>query len=471
MENPESKQKNEITDSLEEVIRQAFYCLECGRCTGTCPIVELFPEQFNPHHILENVLINLDKVINEKGIWFCASCYKCNRLCPQGIELPDIFLKLRKIAVKENGLEKLKQAIEIIKEKVPFSASFIGVCFHHERIPLDQTIVDNIFKKIHVKKKTAKQPELKEKIAVIGSGPAGLVVAHDLRQKGYQLTVFESQPFAGGMLRECIPEYRLPIRIIETDINNLKEQGIEFKTNTTIGKDLTFNQLFEDGFEAIFVASGAHQSINLNIEGKNLSGIVSMLKFMRDLKNEKNKKPGNKIVVIGGGNTAMDVASTAIRFGSKEVTILYRRSREQMPADKNEIREAEDDGVKIIYLAAPKRFFGEKKINKIECYKLQLAEVDYSGRKRPVPIKNSEFIIEADQVIIAIGERPSISFLPEEIEINSDGAIIVDPNTMETSLPGVFAGGDVVHDSATVAEAIVSAKNAVIGIDNYLKSK
>jgi len=467
----ETIQESRLSFSFEELIKQAYNCLECGKCTGGCPMARLFPEHFNPHHILKKLLIDPENAVSDPGIWFCASCYVCNRLCPQPIELPDIFLKLRKMAINKYGYEKLTKALEIINKKVPFLASFFWVCLHPERIPIDRSVINDLINKSLVHDKPVSVTSKQKKVAVIGAGPAGLLAAYELSQKGYSVTIFESQPYAGGMLRKCIPEYRLPTEVIEKDIKNIKEKGVEIKINTGIGKDLKFNELHNDDYQAIFIASGAHRCTALGIEGEDLSGVVFTLDFLEELKNKGTKKVGQKVVVIGGGNTAMDVASTAARLGAEEVMLIYRRTRGEMPADRNEIREAEDEGVKIQYLTGPVRFIGENRVTSIECNKMKLGEPDFTGRRRPIPIENSNFIIETDQVIIATGEKPTINFLPEDIDLNNNGSIAINPLTMETSFPGVFAGGDVTLGSATVSEAILAAKKAVIGIDNYLESK
>ncbi|MBE9492695.1 MAG: FAD-dependent oxidoreductase [Bacteroidetes bacterium] len=459
----------QLDSSFEEVIINAYECLECGKCTAGCPIVEMFPQHFNPHHLLGRLLVDPEKVLEEKDIWFCASCYQCNKRCPQGIELPDIFLKLRRKAIKEKGLENLEKTMKIIGEKIPFPGSLFWVCFHPERIPLEKETMIKLFDKIHFKKEKAVVPRSDNKVAVIGSGPAGLFVACELIHKGYHVTIFEAQPNAGGMFRTCIPEYRLPTAIIDNDIKNIEKQGIEIKTNIKIGEDLAFGQLFKDGFSAVFIASGAHKCLKLGIPGEDLPGVTNTLLFLEDLKNNKIKKMPEKVLVIGGGNTAMDAASAAAISGSKEVHVLYRRTSKEIPADKNEIREAEEKGVKIHYLTVPGKFIGKDKIEKVECLKIELGPPDLTGRRHPVPVKDSEFEMDTDMVIVAIGEVPSVNFLPEEVMMNNDGTIAVNPLTMETTMAGVFAGGDVIYGPATVSEAIISAKKAADCIDHYLK--
>lgn len=274
------------------------------------------------------------------------------------------------------------------------------------------------------------------------------------------------------MLRKCIPEYRLPKQVLTKEIQLIKKLGVEIKTGITVGKDLNFDNLWKEGYKAIFIGVGAHKSQKLKIEGGDLEGVVHALDFLRNVNSGKTTEVGKNVVVIGGGNVAIDTAKTALRLGANEATILYRRSREEMPANPWEVREAENEGVKIEFVVAPKKILGEDgKVSAIECVRMQLGEPDETGRRKPIPIEGSEFARETDMVILAIGEAPDLEFLPKEIELNEDGAVWVNPITMETSLQGVFAGGDAVTGPATVIEAIRAGKRAAESIEGYLKSK
>ncbi len=454
---------------LQELINQAFTCLGCGKCSGGCPMVYLFPEQFNPHKVLAKLVDNPNEAFAAKDIWFCASCYKCNKKCPQGIELPEVFLKLRRIAVKQKGLENLEEVMDYLHDKIPFYNEFFRVCYHPERIPLGNKEVDKLMDKSIKEFKIKKAPDTGKRVAIIGSGPAGLYAAYGLRKKGHEATVFESRKTAGGMLQLCIPEYRLGSEVVNSDIDIIKGFGIEIKTNITIGRDIQFNDLLNNNYDAVFVASGAHKCLNLNVNGEKLPQVMNSLQFLEGNKNGIITDMKEKFVVIGGGNTAMDVASTAVKFGAKEVTLLYRRTKDEMPADINEIREVEEEGVKILYLVTPLNFIGDENLTGIECIKMELGFPDLTGRKRPVPVKDSNFIIDADIAVVAIGEKPDLKYLPKEIKLSKKGTIAINPLTMQTSKKGVFAGGDVVLGSATVAEAIMAAGKAVDGIDYYLK--
>jgi NADPH-dependent glutamate synthase beta subunit-like oxidoreductase len=273
------------------------------------------------------------------------------------------------------------------------------------------------------------------------------------------------------MLQQCIPIFRLPRNYLDAEINHIQEGGVEIKTNTKIGKD-KIGDLWQQGFKAVLVSVGAHKTRKLNVEGEDLKGVYDALEFLRQV-NESNEKIkiGTHVAIVGGGNVAIDSARAALRQGAKEVTILYRRSRDEMPANPYEVKEAEEEGVKILFLVAPKRVLGENgSVNGLECVKMELGEPDETGRKKPKIIEGSEFTVPADTVILAIGEAPDLSFLPKEVETNEGSTIAVEPFTTATSQPGLFACGDCVTGPATVIEAVLAGKKAAEEIDCYLKS-
>lgn len=455
-------------------VEKLKYCFECGKCTASCPMVELFPKNYNPRILLERIFLNPESVLSDEELWLCAWCYRCYRRCPQALKVPEIFLALKKIAIEKGYLQGFEKALKIIKEEIPFPSTFCWVCLHPERAKIDKTTVANFLKRItinyeHERKTPTKTRE--EKIAIVGSGPAGLTAAHELIKKGYSVTVFESFPEPGGMLRKCIPEYRLPKGILDAEIQRLKNFGIEFRTGTTIGKDLTLNDLLQEGYNAVFFATGAHESRKLRVKGEDLEGVLYALDFLKEVNLGTCVKLKGKVVVIGGGNGAMDAARTASRLGAK-VHILYRRSKEEMPANPLKIKETEEDGVKFQYLVTPKRILGKNgRVTAIECVRMELGEPDESGRRRPIPVEDSEFHVELDTLILAIGETPNLSFLPKEVEVTEKNTIAVYPFTTETTKEGIFAGGDVVSGPASVVEAIVAGKRAAESIDHYLKSK
>jgi len=451
------------------------YCFECGKCTASCPMVELFPQKYNPRTLLERIFLNSEKVLSDEELWLCAWCYRCYRRCPQGLKVPEVLLALKKIAKEKGYLQGFEKALKIVEEEIPFPSSFCWVCLHPERAKIDKKTIANFLRGLTINygrgRRTPTKTQ-KEKIAIVGSGPAGLTVAHELVKKGYSVTVFESSPEPGGMLRKCIPEYRLPKGLLDAEIQRLKSFGIKFRTNTAIGKDLTLNDLLRAGCKAVFVATGAHESGKLRVEGEELNGVVHALNFLNEVNLGKRVKLKGKVVVVGGGNVAMDAARTAHRLSAKEVHIFYRRSKEEMPANPWEIKEAEEEGIKFQFLVAPKRIVGkEGRVTAIECVRMKLGEPDESGRRKPIPVEGSEFLVELDTLILAIGETPNLSFLPKEVEITQENTIAVDPFTMETTKEGIFAGGDVVSGPASVAEAIVAGKRAAESIDRYIKSK
>jgi NADH-quinone oxidoreductase subunit F len=286
---------------------------------------------------------------------------------------------------------------------------------------------------------------------------------------GYPVTVFEALPKAGGLLRVGIPEFRLSRAVLDTEIQHIEKLGVNIKTNVLFGKDVTIDSLFKDGYKAVFIAIGAQKSRELRIKGEQLKGVVHAIDLLKDINLGKKVELGNKVAVIGGGNVAIDAARNVLRLGVKEVTILYRRSKEEMPANSWEVREAEKDGVKIQFLTAPKRILSKDgQLVAVECIRMELGEPDESGRRRPIPVEGSEFTVELDTLILAIGESPDYSLLPEAIKITEQKTIIVNPLTLETSISGVFAGGDVVTGPATVVEAIVAGKKAANSINDYL---
>jgi heterodisulfide reductase subunit A len=457
-------------------VEKLKYCFECGICTASCPMAELLGKDYNPRSLLEKIFLNPESILASDELWLCAWCYSCYKHCPQALRLPEIFLFIRTTAIKNGYTEPIEKALKKIVENIPLPLVTTLVCFHPERAGIEKEEVLNRIEKMRVERLKAgkRKKTLKNsggKIAVIGSGPAGLAVAYELARKGHKVTIFEALHEPGGMLRKCIPEYRLPKQVLAKEVQFIKDLGVEIKTGVTVGKDLNFNDLSKEGFKAIFIGSGAHKSQKLKIEGGDLKGVIHALDFLWGVNCGEKMEIGKTVVVIGGGNVATDAAKTASRFEAEKVTILYRRSREEMPANPWEVKEAEDEGVKIEFLVAPKKILAENgKVSAVECVRMQLGELDASGRRKPIPIEGSEFTQEINMVILAIGETPDLEFLPKEVELSEDGTVWVNPITMETSLQGVFAGGDAVTGPATVIEAIRAGKRAAESIENYLKS-
>jgi len=452
------------------------YCLECGACTASCPVAEVLPNYYNPRSLVDKIFFDPERALMEDQLWLCAWCYRCYERCPQGVRLPEIFASIKSLATERGIFQGFREAVELIKKEVPLPAVCSQVCFHFERGNFDEFLVTNTLKSFvedyELKKREVLVPKAREeKIAIVGSGPAGLTAAYELVKKGYVVTIFEALSEPGGMLRVGIPGYRLSKDSLDAEIAYLQSQGVEIRTAVSIGKDLMMDDLTQKGYKAIFIATGAHKSRELHIEGEGLSDVFHALDLLGKINMGKKVKLGNRVGIIGGGNVAVDVARTALRLGSKKVVILYRRSREEMPANPWEVKEAEKEGVEIQFLTAPKRVLGEDKVTGIECIRMTLGEPDETGRRRPIPIEGSEYILQLDTVILAVGESPDLSFLPKGIEVNENNTAVCSPVTLETSLPGVFAGGDVVTGPATVIEAIAAGRKAALYIDRYIRGE
>ncbi len=460
----------------KEIREKTKHCFECGICTASCPMVELLSVDYNPRSLLQKVLTEPERTLEEDALWLCAWCYKCYKRCPQGLKPPEIFQMLKNEAAKRGTLNGFKKAVSVIEKKVPFPVICWYTCFHPERAELNDEKLTEALDKIVRRRMQAKKKEgtasREEKVAIIGSGPSGLTAAYDLAELGYSVTVLEALPRAGGMLRKSMPEYRLPRKALDEEIQRLEDSGVEIRTNTKIGKDVGFDELWSEGYKAVFVAVGAHKSRKLGIDGEELNGVVDALDFLWKANIQQKGGLGKRVGVIGGGNVAVDAARTALCQGAREAVIFYRRSNEEMPANPWEVMEAEKEGVKIEFLVAPRRVLGEEgKVVGLECVKMKLGEPDETGRRAPEPIEGSEFTVELDTVIVAVGETVEAGFLPREVEVDRSNSIVVNPITMETSMDGVFAGGDAVTGPATVMEAILAGKRAAFSIDQYLTAK
>ena len=330
------------------------------------------------------------------------------------------------------------------------------------------------------------------RVAVVGSGPSGLTCAGDLAKKGYEVTVFEALHTAGGVLVYGIPEFRLPKAIVAKEVETLKALGVDVQTNVVIGKTLTIDELFEEGYEAVFVGSGAGLPNFMNIPGESLKGVYSANEFLTrsNLMKAYLDDPvtpiskGGKVAVVGGGNVAMDAARTALRLGAEKVYIVYRRSLEELPARKEEVEHAMEEGIEFLLLNNPVEILGYRNeedrrdpkngcVVGMKCIKMELGEPDEKGRRRPIPIEGSEYVLDVDTVVMSIGTSPNplIKSTTEGLEVNRHGGIIVEENTGATTKAGVYAGGDAVTGAATVISAMGSGKVAAKAIDEYIQSK
>lgn len=463
-------------------VERLKYCYECGACTASCPVAWMVPKHYNPSSVLQKISLGLKEVFTEVGLWLCTQCYRCYDRCPQMLDLPEIFSLMRDLAVEylPDPAGKLREVLKLIGEEIPLAAVYGWLCLRPHEAESEQRKVDKLaidalerFVADRRREKPSPIPKTREeKIAIIGSGPAGLTAAYELVKKGYSVTVFESLPEPGGMLRVGIPGYRLPKEALNADIDYIKNLGVEIRTNVSVGKDVIINKTLQEGYRAIFVAAGAHKSAKLDIEGKQLEGVIHALDLLRDLNMGKRIELAERVAVIGGGNVAMDAARTALRLGAKEVNILYRRSRVEMPASPLEVKEAEREGVKIQFLLTPRKILGKNgRVVAMQCVRMELGEPDETGRRRPIPIEDSEFTMKVDTIIPAIGQIPDISFLPKDVGVTKRNTIEVDPIVLETNIPGIFAGGDVVSGPATVVEAVANGRRAALSIDHYLRGE
>ncbi len=424
-------------------------CKFCGACVAVCPA---------------GALSDKDVKWDERE----AALVPCLSACPARIDAP------RYVDLIAQG--RLAEALAVIREKVPFPATLGYVCFAPcedacRRRALNEPIAIRALKRLAAEQDTGLwrqrsrvAPSTGKKIAIVGSGPAGLTAAYYLARLGHSVTVFESLPEPGGMLRVGIPEYRLPREILNAEIEDIKGAGVAIQTDTRVD---SLDELFQQGYDAVFLAIGAHRGIKLGIEGEDNPGVIDCTSFLRDVSLNVEVELGDKLAVIGGGNAAVDSARTALRLSASEVTIFYRRSRAEMPASDSEVEEALREGIDIIFLAAPGEITRWNGMLRLECLRMELGEPDASGRRRPVPIKGSEFSMDFDTVITAIGQTPE---LPDQLGLptGQGDTLQVAPDTLATPRDGVFAGGDVVSGPASVIEAIAAGRDAATSIDKYL---
>ncbi len=452
----------------------------------------------------------------------CTSCGECAKVCP--IHLPDEYnsgLTDRKAAYKryaqaipgayaigKSGLSPCKvacpahisaqgyvnlvaegryaEALAVIRKENPLPVVCGRVCTHPceeacARGQVDEPIAIRDLKRFLTDwemehdcfEPPEKQPDRGVKVAIIGSGPAGLTAAWYLALEGFAVTIFEALPKAGGMLRVGIPDYRLPPKVLDYEIECIKKLGVEIKLGTSFGEDVTLESLESEGYQAVFMSIGAHHCLTLGVPGEDIPGVQPGVTFLRDAALGQGQNPGRRVVVVGGGNVAIDSARTALRLGSEEVTILYRRTRQEMPAYEDEIIEALDEGVKIEYLVAPVRFVEKDgRLAAVEVIRMELGEPDASGRRRPVPVQGSEYVIEIDGALPAIGQEPDISCMDRDqtcrLEVARRNCLAVDPVSLQTNMAHVFAGGDVVLGPASAVEAVGQGKQAAESIRRFI---
>jgi NADH-quinone oxidoreductase subunit F len=406
----------------------------------------------------------------------CSALFKspCQNTCPVGMDAPAYIALIR--------ANRLTDAYKVLLKTNPFPSICGRVCDHQCQTKCRRGQLDEPIAIKHLKRyitDNASRPTIepvavtrKERIAVVGGGPAGLTAARELARRGYGVTVFEELPLLGGMLRYGIPEYRLPRAVLEREIDDIRALGVQFRTNTRVGKDIPLKDL-RQGYDVLYLAIGAHQSQRLGISGEELKGVYGGVEFLRQVNLGDGAEVGSRVAVVGGGNSAIDAARSALRKGAQEVNILYRRQRQDMPAQADEVVAAEAEGVRIHLLVAPLEVIGVKgKVVGIRCQRMRLGAFDASGRRRPEPVEGSEFVLDADMVIAAIGQVPDVSFLPKDIPVAKGNTIEVNGRgRTQTPAPGIFAGGDAVTGPATVIWAIAAGMEAACEIDASIRER
>ena len=446
---PDIRNKNFLEVALgyteEQAIDEAQRCLHCKNkpCVSGCPVGIAIPEFIAK--VAEKDYEGAYQVITQQSSLPAV----CGRVCPQETQCESKCV--RGIKGEPVGIGRLERFV---------------ADWHNQ----------------HVKEAPVKPAPNGHRVAVVGSGPSGLACAGDLAKRGYEVTVFEALHTAGGVLVYGIPEFRLPKDIVQKEIDTLKALGVKVETNMVIGRVLSIDELLEQGFEAVFIGSGAGLPRFMRIPGENLKGVYSANEFLTRVNLMKAYQPGSdtpiehakRVAVVGGGNVAMDAARCAKRLGAEDVFIVYRRSEKELPARAEEVEHAKEEGIVFHLLNNPTKILGDDKgnVKGMECIRMELGEPDASGRRRPVEVPGSEFVIDVDCVVMSIGTSPNplIKSTTEGLDTQKWGGIIADENG-QTSREGVFAGGDAVTGAATVISAMGAGKAAAKAIDEYIQSK
>ncbi len=459
---------------------QADLCTACGRCEEACSVQ--VPFILDGRKVTRSAIhapVPGKKTIPSAYYIEKSGVAPCRASCPLGINVQGFVSLLSK--------GKVDEALSLINEVAPLAGVLGRVCTHPcedncKRSEVDSPVfipalhryaADNAPSGINYKRKAPARSR-KEKIAIVGSGPAGLAAAWELARRGYGPTIFESHAVVGGMVATGIPRFRLPLEVREREVAAIKDLGVDIMTGVMVGRDVTISDLRERGYRAFFLAIGAHQNRGLGIPGEELEGVVDAISLLFALNLKVGASVGSNVVVIGGGNSAVDSARTAKRRSKGVVRILYRRTMEEMTAVADEVQEAINEGISIEYLTNPLEILGDgTKVTGIRCQRMKMGDMGEDGRRRPEPIPGSEFVIDADHVVIAIGQRPNTSMLNIRwLEIDSDDSTIkVDPLTLETRIPGIFSGGDCVTGPNNVVEAVAAGLRAAESIDRYLRGR
>jgi heterodisulfide reductase subunit A len=452
-------------------------CTGCGECEKVCPVE--FPNEWDVGTKLRKAVYR--PFPQAVPITFCIDKYDrapCVQTCPAGTNVQGY------VALIKQG--QYKKAVQLMMEKLPFPGSLGRVCPAPcekvcRRGEIDSAVSIRDLKRFATDQVDPKElpiPDIEdrsEKVAVIGSGPAGLTVAFYMRLKGYQITIFEALDELGGMLRVGIPDYRLPQEILDGEIEYILGHGIDVKTGHCFGSNLCMADLRSQGFSAVFLGIGAHASMRINIPGEEATeDVVDAIRFLRDVNSVKKEAPGQKVIVIGGGNVAIDAARVIKRLGSQEVTVVYRRTDQEMPAYAEEIAGALEEGIEMLYLTSPVSIQNNAgKVTGCECIRNELGPADASGRRRPVPVKGSEFVIPCDCIVPAIGQKIETAWIENEpgLQVTMRNTFKVDPQTMQTGVPDLFAAGDAVSGPSTVIEAVAAGHKVVTAMHSFLNQE
>jgi len=446
-------------------------CTDCKECIRVCPI-HMY-DDFNESVGFRTAIDYFNPETAKKGEYniFKEDMPICQATCPANLNIRSYA------ALIADG--KYAESLAVIRQRLPFALSIGRVCPHPCEDACNRGYVDEPIAICALKRFVADYEMLNdidppvevpdqfhsEKVAIIGAGPAGLSCAYFLAKAGYNSVVFEAMPEPGGMFRYGIPEYRLPTKTLMREINWILAHGAELRCNTRIGKDISFAELQRD-YGAVFIGVGA--------PGEDMEGVVDGVRFLRDANMGKKIDMQGRVIIIGGGNVAMDAARVSWREGFDDVHVVYRRTRKEMPASPWEIDAAEHEGIKFQFLVAPVEVIGKNgRMSGLKCLKMELGEPDASGRRRPVPIEGSEFVIEAENLIAAIGQRPDVKFIPEdsEVEITRWNTFAVDQETFQTNVPGIFSAGDVETGPDIAIRACANGRKAALGIARYIQAK
>lgn len=424
----------------------------------------------------------------------CLDCVNptCISGCPVGINIPKFIKKIEEGDLLESArvLKETNTLPAVCGRVCPQEVQCEQACFYTQKLKKDPVAIGHLERFVaDFEQKSGKMsvPEITKrngiKVASIGSGPAGLAFAGDMIKMGYDVTVFEALHEIGGVLKYGIPEFRLPNEIVDVEIDVLEKMGVKFVKNFIVGATATIDDLREEGYQAFMVGSGAGLPNFMHIPGENYIGIYSSNEYLTRVNLMNAADPeydtpvisGKKVAVIGGGNTAMDAVRTSKRLGAERSMIIYRRSIEEMPARNEEIKHAQEEGVEFMNLHNPLEYYADEKgrVNKMKLQKMELGEPDASGRRRPIAIEGSEFIIDVDTVVVSVGVSPNplIPSSMKELDVSRWGTIKVDPDSMHSSVEGVFAGGDIVRGGATVILAMGDGRKAAAAMDQYLKTR